>query len=358
MTIKHISPRRARRRAGRPLRLGRNLGRGPFEHKGHQASSQGSTGTLRGQLAQMRVATAPYATDLGQAKADGYRIITPNMEDMGFHYLNPGISDFDVTKPPILVYTRPRRRSTSSSRSSGCSRRSPRSRRSRARQYGSFPAACHYDDGTFTPASSEDDCAPTSPRRDAVRLLASEARDPARLDLVPEPRRPLQPHQPARQAVQRRVNTPHDDRRRRHVHEHQRADGGGVALVADRERRRQRDDERDGGHDDEGAVAPDQRVDGRRRRPRRSASRRSRRAARCARSRPGCRTAPSATRWTITLTTTAATAAIAVRATQVTQGCGAPRRRRRARASTAAGSQYERWRRVQRRPCRRSAVLA
>jgi hypothetical protein len=28
--------------------------------------------------------------------------------------------------------------------------------------YGSFPAACHYDDGTFTPASSEDDCAPAN----------------------------------------------------------------------------------------------------------------------------------------------------------------------------------------------------
>ena len=54
----------------------------------------------------MRVATAKYATDLEQAKTDGYRIITPNMEDMGFHYLNPGISDFDVTKPPILVYAR------------------------------------------------------------------------------------------------------------------------------------------------------------------------------------------------------------------------------------------------------------
>ena len=30
-------------------------------------------------------------------------------------------------------------------------------------EYGSFPAACHYDDGAFTPAASEDDCAPTSP---------------------------------------------------------------------------------------------------------------------------------------------------------------------------------------------------
>ena len=76
----------------------------------------------------MRVATAPYVTDLEQAKRDGYKIITPMMHNMGFHYLNPGITDFDVTKPPILVYTR-RGGKYSSARSSGCSRRSRRSRR-------------------------------------------------------------------------------------------------------------------------------------------------------------------------------------------------------------------------------------
>ena len=47
---------------------------------------------LARQLAQSRVATAPYVTDLEQAKADGYKIITPMMQDMGFHYLNPGIT--------------------------------------------------------------------------------------------------------------------------------------------------------------------------------------------------------------------------------------------------------------------------
>jgi hypothetical protein len=28
------------------------------------------------------------------------------MKNMGLHYLNPGITTFDVTKPPILVYSR------------------------------------------------------------------------------------------------------------------------------------------------------------------------------------------------------------------------------------------------------------
>jgi hypothetical protein len=132
----------------------------PFEHKGHHKPSKTKIDRqLRNQLAQMRVATAKYATDLEQAQADGYRIITPNMEDMGFHYLNPGISDFDVTKPPILVYARhggehqlvalewvfPKK---------------PKKPPLKGARYGSFPAACHYDDGTFTPASSEADCAP------------------------------------------------------------------------------------------------------------------------------------------------------------------------------------------------------
>src|SRR4029079_16190128 len=63
-------------------------------------------GKLTRQLAQMRVSTAKYVTDLDAAKRDGYKIITPMMHNMGFHYLNPTIADFDVTKPPILVYTR------------------------------------------------------------------------------------------------------------------------------------------------------------------------------------------------------------------------------------------------------------
>ena len=132
----------------------------PFEHKGHKPSTKIDR-QLRNQLAQMRVATARYATDLEQAKADGYRIITPNMEDMGFHYLNPGISDFDVTKPPILVYAR-RGGEHQLVALEWVFPKKPKKPPLKGATYGSFPAACHYDDGTFTPASSEDDCAPDS----------------------------------------------------------------------------------------------------------------------------------------------------------------------------------------------------
>jgi hypothetical protein len=56
--------------------------------------------SLASQLATARLATARYATSLAAAKADGYQIITRMIPDMGWHYLNPTIQGFDLTKPP------------------------------------------------------------------------------------------------------------------------------------------------------------------------------------------------------------------------------------------------------------------
>jgi hypothetical protein len=98
------------------------------------------------QLASARLATAKYATDLDQAKADGYRIITRDIPNMGWHFMNPKIQDFDVRRPPILVFPKKPAKSPFPSA-----------------RYGSFPAACHYDDGTFVPQASQDRCAKTAP---------------------------------------------------------------------------------------------------------------------------------------------------------------------------------------------------
>jgi hypothetical protein len=117
---------------------------------------------LARQLARARVATAPYVSDLERAKADGYRIITPMIKDMGFHYLNPAITGFDVAKPHILVYTR-RDGKYQLGALEWVFPKKPKHPPLKGARYGSFPAACHYDDGTFSPASSEDDCKPTSP---------------------------------------------------------------------------------------------------------------------------------------------------------------------------------------------------
>jgi hypothetical protein len=113
-------------------------------------------------LARARVATAKYANNLEAAKADGYRIITPMIEDMGIHYLNPSIQDFDVERPQILVYER-RGDSYQLGALEWVFPKRPAKPPLKGARYGSFGAACHYDDGTFVFAGSEDDCAPTSP---------------------------------------------------------------------------------------------------------------------------------------------------------------------------------------------------
>ena len=114
-------------------------------------------------LARARVATAKYATDLDAAKADGYTMtITQMIPDMGHHFLNPNITEFDVTKPPILVYVR-----------DGDDwqlvafewvfTEKPARRPLPGATYGSFAAACHYEDGTFVFKKKEANCSDTSP---------------------------------------------------------------------------------------------------------------------------------------------------------------------------------------------------
>jgi hypothetical protein len=56
--------------------------------------------SLASQLATARLATARYATSLPAAKAAGYQILTRMIPDRGWHFLNPTIQGFDVTKPP------------------------------------------------------------------------------------------------------------------------------------------------------------------------------------------------------------------------------------------------------------------
>jgi len=114
---------------------------------------------LARQLATMRVATAPLVADPDAAKQAGYKQITPMMKDMGFHYLNPDITTFDPAKPPILVYTR-RDGKYQLGALEWVFPTKPKTPPLPGAKYGSFPAACHYDDGTFVTASSEADCKP------------------------------------------------------------------------------------------------------------------------------------------------------------------------------------------------------
>jgi len=122
---------------------------------------------LAEQLASARLATAKYATDLDRAKADGYQIITRMIPDMGWHFMNPSIKDFDVRRPPILVYERKGRTSHLAALEWVFPKKPARAPLPGAR-YGSFPAACHYADGTFVATPSEDRCPDTSPETGAA----------------------------------------------------------------------------------------------------------------------------------------------------------------------------------------------
>jgi hypothetical protein len=117
---------------------------------------------IAGELAKARAATARYATDLDAAKADGYRIITPMMENMGFHFLNPAVQGFDVEKPDILVYEHAGD-AWQLAALEWVFPEQPATPPLEGASYGSFPAACHYDDGTFVEADAQASCAPTSP---------------------------------------------------------------------------------------------------------------------------------------------------------------------------------------------------
>ena len=115
------------------------------------------------EIARARLATAKYATDLDAAREDGYRPLTQQIPGMGYHFLNPGIKGFDVRKPPILVYERHGHRWQLGALE-WVFPATPATPPLKGASYGSFPAACHYNDGTFVAAPSQDACAAKSPQ--------------------------------------------------------------------------------------------------------------------------------------------------------------------------------------------------
>ena len=96
------------------------------------------------------------------AKADGYSIITQMIPDMGWHFLNTKITGFDPTKPPILVYEK-HGTTWQLAALEWVFPEKPKTAPLPGARYGAFPAACHYADGTFVPAASQDACAKTAP---------------------------------------------------------------------------------------------------------------------------------------------------------------------------------------------------
>ncbi len=114
------------------------------------------------QLATLRAATAKYVDNLALAKRDGYGIITKMIPDMGYHYMNPNVKGFSLQKPAILVYEH-----NGSSWQLGAVEwvytSKPASPPFPGATYGSFGAGCHYKDGSFVPAETQDACPKTAP---------------------------------------------------------------------------------------------------------------------------------------------------------------------------------------------------
>src|SRR5262245_15756825 len=125
-------------------------------------------GTTRtGQLAAARLATAKYATDLGKAKADGYQIITMMMPNMGFHFMNPRIKGFNVRRPQILVYEH-HGNTWQLGALEWVFPNMPRTPPLPNATFGLFPAACHYNDGTFIADKDPKTCPKTAPHTGAA----------------------------------------------------------------------------------------------------------------------------------------------------------------------------------------------
>ena len=121
---------------------------------------------LTQQIAAARLATAKYATNLNRAKADGYQIITMMMPNMGFQFMNPKIQGFNIAKPQILVYEH-----HGSQWQLGALEwvflKMPKNPPLPNATFGSFPAACHYQDGTFIPDKNPKTCPKKAPHTGA-----------------------------------------------------------------------------------------------------------------------------------------------------------------------------------------------
>jgi hypothetical protein len=114
------------------------------------------------ELAQARLATAKYVTNLALAKKDGYGIITRMIPTMGYHFMNPSVKGFDVRRPPILVYEH-RGSSWQLGAVEWVFTQKPATPPLPGARYGAFGAGCHYADGTFVPADAQSACAAKAP---------------------------------------------------------------------------------------------------------------------------------------------------------------------------------------------------
>lgn len=130
------------------------------------AAHMRSQSSLIADVMAARLATAKYATDLARAKADGYAIITRMIPSMGWHFLNPKVTGFNLEKPPILVYEHHGTKWQLGALEWVFTSK-PATPPLPGAKYGTFGAACHYADGTFVFKSAQSKCPAKSPQTGA-----------------------------------------------------------------------------------------------------------------------------------------------------------------------------------------------
>ncbi len=113
-----------------------------------------------------RLATAKYVSNLARAKADGYGIITKMIPTMGYHFMNPKVTKFDLRRPPILVYEH-HGKTWQLGALEWVFTSIPAKPPLPGAKYGVFGAACHYVDGTFVFQTDKTKCAAKSPQTGA-----------------------------------------------------------------------------------------------------------------------------------------------------------------------------------------------
>ena len=130
------------------------------------APAAGQASELNSDVLAARTATAKYAMGLARAKADGYQILTRMIPTMGYHFINPKVTGFNVRKPPILVYEH-RGGSWQLGALEWVFTSMPAKPPLPGARYGVFGAACHYLDGTVVFADAQSKCAAKSPQTGA-----------------------------------------------------------------------------------------------------------------------------------------------------------------------------------------------
>jgi hypothetical protein len=137
--------------------------------EGNQPATQALdvTPELTADLAAMRATTAAYVTDLGAARAAGYLPMTQLVAGTGYHLLNPAApEEFDAGQPQLLIYSGD---STDAQLVAvgWAFTEAPAEPPLAGATFGDFPAACHYEDGTYVEQLDEAACAESHPETGA-----------------------------------------------------------------------------------------------------------------------------------------------------------------------------------------------